>query len=159
MVVILALTVFVFIGKNPILKDQNSYRGIWKTAATTLVAGIKGKVSVSSIYALSKEMQRIIPEGSIVTTPEYLMVNIYKNRKIFYYPLGLEDADYAVVYYTPTAGKERVYTGAQTYMGAETKNAMDRYLTKKMALIGFDVDNPQIVSDYIAVIKNKHLIK
>lgn len=159
MVAILAFTAFIFIGKNPISKDQNSYIGIWKTAATTLFAGIKGKVSISSAYALSKEMQRIIPEGSIVTTPEYFMVNIYRNRKIFCYPLGLEDADYAVVYYVPNAGKERIYTGAPTYMGEETKNAMDRYLTKKMAQIGYDVDNPKIVSGYIAVIKNKKMAK
>ena len=159
MIVILAFTAFIFIGKNPISKDQNSYIGIWKTAATTLLASIKGEVSISSAYALSKEMQRIIPQGSIVTTPEHFMVNIYRNRKIFYYPLGLEDADYAVVYYAPVAGKERLYTGAPTYMGEETKNAMDRYLTKKMALIGYDVDNPQIVGGYIAVIKNKKLAK
>lgn len=157
MVAILAAAVFVFIGKNPISKIQDSYIGIWKTGARTLWASKKGEVSISSAYALSKEMEKIIPEGSIVTIPEYLMVNIYKNRNIFYYPLGLEDADYAVVYYASTTDKEHIYTGAPSYMGAETQKAIDRYLTKKMAQIGYDVDNPQILRGYIAVIKNKKL--
>ncbi len=108
---------------------------------------------------IHQKLRDSIPEGSIVSAPEYLFPPLYGNRKIYYYPLGMDDADYVVVWVRDIKSKPPKYYGIFSYLGVEETKKIDDYLSLRMKDSGYDVDHPILVGGDIVVIRRISKIK
>ncbi len=100
---------------------------------------------------LCRRLQTIIPQKSVVTTGEWLMPALYKNRTVHYYPIGLDVADYAVLQAQAEPAGHITYIGAVSYLGEGERRKLDLCLNARMRKAGYDLDHPVIVGN-IAVI-------
>lgn len=101
----------------------------------------------------SSQLQQIagsIPAGAKVTTPEGFMSTLYRDRTIYYYPIGIDIADYAVLSRVSQSDGSFYYTGAVNYVG-ETQKA-DICLTERLKKMGFNVDHPRLLLGNMAVL-------
>jgi hypothetical protein len=126
----------------------------WVKTVRTISDYFDEKGSYAYIYKRTKRIRDVIPENTIISVPEFLMVSLYKNRNICYYPMGLDDADYIIVTIVNINSKPPIYSGAVTYLGEENRKKLDEYLVKCMDKNGYDIYNP-VVIDNIAIIKRK----
>ncbi|QTH42325.1 DUF2079 domain-containing protein [Cohnella sp. LGH] len=103
-----------------------------------------------------KQIQAAVPEGSVVTVPEGAMANLYKNRQVNFFPVGIEQADYAVM---TILGKDEttgayIYGGTASYLGPEATGKINAAIVERMKLSGYDFENPVLVGLVgIAVVK------
>lgn len=90
-----------------------------------------------------------------ISTIESGMVPL-AHKNIFFYPLGLDKADAALLnYYEDENGIH--FTGSVIYYASEQEREnFESQVVVRMRELGFDVDNPQLYAPYgIAVIKKK----
>ena len=98
------------------------------------------------------QMQKIaaaIPEGVKVTTSESFMPILYNNRTIYYYPMGIETADYAVLRKVSKSDGTFYYSGAISYVGGEFEKNM--CLNQRLKGSGFNLDKPKLLIGDMAV--------
>jgi hypothetical protein len=74
--------------------------------------------------------------GTMIATTESFMPVLSRHHNVAFYPLGLEDADFVVVPYSPTPG---VYGGVFSYLGNEDAERANQCLTVKMRDAGYRV--------------------
>jgi hypothetical protein len=92
------------------------------------------------IMQQAAEFDAAIPKGVKVTTPEGLMPSIYRNRTIYYYPIGIDTADYAVVFLSSGEGEQPYYAGAISYQGQAKQ--LDKCLNERLLKAGYNLDRP-----------------
>jgi len=90
------------------------------------------------------DIRSAVPEGVKVTTSFWGMPILEHNRSLYYYPLGLDVADYAVLRFQMKNGSY-YYTGAISYLGADAQNAIDQCMNLRLREVGFNVDDPLIL--------------
>jgi hypothetical protein len=90
-----------------------------------------------------------IPEGVKVTTSESFMPILYNNRTIYYYPMGIDTADYAVLRKVNKSDGTFYYSGAISYVGEEFEKNM--CLNQRLKGSGFNLDKPKLLIGDMAV--------
>jgi hypothetical protein len=107
---------------------------------------------IGSMLERYHEIQRIVPEHSAVTTGEGMMPALYHSRTIYYYPIGIDVADYAVLQIHKEPDGRVIYTGAVSYLGEDNLRKLDMCLNERMRKAGYDLGNPVIVGN-IAILR------
>lgn len=105
---------------------------------------------------MAGQMEQIaaaIPAGSKVTTSEGFVPILYRNRTIYYYPIGLDKADYAVLTRVGQADGSFYYAGAVSYVGQSQK--ADICLTQRLRNVGFNVEQPRLLVGDMVVLERK----
>jgi hypothetical protein len=92
-----------------------------------------------------------IPEGVKVTTPEGGMPILYRNRTIYYYPLGINTADYALLNKVSQPDGTFYYSGVTSYVGGEFEKNM--CLNERLKGAGFNLDKPKLLIGSMAVLE------
>lgn len=105
-------------------------------------------------YETARQIRESIPEGSIVSTVYTATTYFYNNRRIYYYPLAIDDADYLVLHYRNLELKPPEYFVWVNYDPTENIK-MNKILNKRLLENGYDVFNPMIFDFNYAVIKRK----
>jgi len=81
-----------------------------------------------------------VPNGSLVTTTESGMPLVYHDRRIAYFPLDIERADYAILGAT-AAGPHTSYYGVINYLGAAEREQSNDIVIARMKRDGYDFDH------------------
>ena len=71
----------------------------------------------------------------------------YKTASISYYPIGIKEADYAIITAQKVDGGYK-YGGFISYLGPEVSAKIDEYLLGKMEEYGYDLKNPVYISPW-----------
>lgn len=102
----------------------------------------------------NKWINENIPSGSVVTTFEGAMCEL-SQANIYVFPMGISDADFAVVPYRTTE-EGYSYSGAVAYEGTGDLQTFNEGVSRKMKEYGFDLDNPKIFPGYgVAILSRK----
>ncbi len=105
---------------------------------------------------LSGQLQQIaaaVPAGAKVTTPEGFVPTLYRDRTIYYYPVGIDTADYAVLSKVSQPDGSFYYAGAVNYIGESQK--ADVCLTERLRKVGFNVDQPKLLIGNMTVLERQ----
>jgi hypothetical protein len=81
-----------------------------------------------------------------------MMPTLYKSRTIYYYPIGIDVADYAVLRIHKEPSGRVIYRGAVSYLGQDNLWKLDMCLNARMRKAGYDLEHPMIVAD-IAILR------
>jgi len=107
--------------------------------------------------ALKDELENAIPKGSKVASVEYSWLPIYKENYISYFPVGYEDADYALVQKIGVDDQgKNIYKGFFSYLGPDEAQKIDDYLFEQMEILGYDLDTPVYESPYSYVVLKRN---
>ncbi len=109
------------------------------------------------MHDFAREMQKapaLIPEGSVVSTVEKFLPILHDGRDVFLYPDGVDIADWVIVYLDRAPGASPRYLGAVSYLGPEAQKQLNLGLEKRLAGLGFDLENPERVVTW-AVLKKR----
>jgi len=99
------------------------------------------------------KIPKIIPDGSRISSGEMAQVILWKDKINYFYPMGIDIADYAVLSVSKT--KEGYsYSAAISYRGREEAKRIDKCILKRMQKLGYDFEN-QIIINSFAIIKRK----
>jgi hypothetical protein len=105
---------------------------------------VKGSQSYEKfMYSQAQQIVAAVPAGAKVTTPEWGMPILYLSRTIYYYPVGIDSADYAVLTRVSQPDGSFYYAGAVSYIGESQK--IDICLTERLRKAGFNVDQPKLL--------------
>jgi hypothetical protein len=129
------------------------HRSSWVVLTNSTVDYLGNRASYNITKKFRDELRQAVPEGSVVSLPEYMFVPLYQNRKVYYYPLGLDEADYVVVWTNNMQAKPPQYRGIFSYLGEAENIKIDAYLSQRLMEKGYDVYHPTIISNNVAVIK------
>jgi multisubunit Na+/H+ antiporter MnhF subunit len=104
------------------------------------------------------EIRRIVPEKSVVSSVEIGMPLLYHNRTVWFYPLDIDRADYAVID-AAKSPKKVTYGGAINFLGPEELAKVNRVVLNRMKKDGYDFRHATFIPLYgVAVIKRLHPI-
>jgi len=106
--------------------------------------------SLSKYVQRFDEIKDVIPEGSVVTSPERVQAMLHNHVVNYYYPMGLDIANYAVLYISRREGKEE-YGGAISYKGQEELKKMNTCLHERMVRAGYDFENKIVINSYAII--------
>jgi hypothetical protein len=93
---------------------------------------------------------RAVPPGAKVTTIEGFMPSLEEGRTLYYYPVGLDSADYAVLTRVERPDGTSYIAGAISYRGESAQ--ADACLTDQLRKQGYDVDKPKATIGPIVVL-------
>ena len=93
-----------------------------------------------------ENIRRVVPEGSKVSVAFWGMPILENNRSVYYYPLGIDVADYVLIKYKKVSGNYN-YLGAISYLGTESQEKLNQCMNKRLRNDGYDVENPMIFGD------------
>jgi hypothetical protein len=113
--------------------------------------------SRTKLQDATDEVRRAIPEGSIVSTIEAGMPILYHSRTLWFFPLDVDHADFAVVTAQRENG-EMAYSGATTYLGAQEQRKVNEVMRERMRKVGYDLEHPLFYSPVVglAVLRRSH---
>jgi hypothetical protein len=87
-----------------------------------------------------------VPEGSIVTTPEGGMTDLYSHRTVRFFPNGIDTADYAVLSVNGTTPSgQPLYGGAVNFLGAAELAKVNAMLVARMKRDGYDFKHAVLI--------------
>lgn len=94
-----------------------------------------------------------IPYNKKVTSIARFMPTLRKDRKLFLYPIGIDNADYAVLPLRPDHYGNLYYRGAISYFGNKEIDKYDRHLTKRLESMGYRTDQPLLIAGDVFVVE------
>ena len=99
------------------------------------------------------QIRRIVPEKSVVTSVESGMPILYHNRTMWFYPIGVDRADYAVI--NGANGAEGVtFGGAINFLGPEETAKVNQIVLDRMKKDGYDFKHATFIPLFgLAVVK------
>lgn len=100
-----------------------------------------------------RAIREAIPLGSHVSTPEFGLAWLDGRADTYYYPHGLDEADYVLVQFEITPEKKPFFKGIVNFLGPEVERAENICLTERIAQ-QYDVDGMQTFGDR-AILKRK----
>jgi hypothetical protein len=108
-----------------------------------------------TIASQLKQIESAIPAGSKVTAVERFIPILYIDKTIFYYPIGIDTADYAVVSKFSRPDGTFYSGGAVSFIPGESEK-IDKCLIQRLRTAGYDVDNPKFVIGASVILKRVH---
>lgn len=103
--------------------------------------------NAKKITAITEEFRNSIPKGSKISAVEAAWCPFYNRAHIYYYPLGIKDADY-VILLAQKIDEGYKYSGFISYRGPQVAAEIDEYLLKKLEEYGYDLKKPVYVSPW-----------
>lgn len=136
------------------LTTTSNYRNTKNALFELVQFSVKGNQS-SEMHSklIGQKISSLIPKGVKVSTSEMFMPALYENRTLFYYPIGIDQADYVVLEKTEHSIAGNYYSGAISYIGKKIE--IDRCLNQRLIRSGFDVNNPIMVNNFAILKKIK----
>lgn len=104
--------------------------------------------STSLDRLLSKKVSAFnsaVPLGSSVSTIETMMPSLFRDRTIYFYPIGIDTADYVVLPKITRPDGSFYYSGAISYIG-EGQN-LDICLNERLKKVGYNLDQPFLIGN------------
>ncbi|MDB5092390.1 MAG: hypothetical protein JWO85_491 [Candidatus Eremiobacteraeota bacterium] len=87
-----------------------------------------------------------VPEGSIVSTPESTMADVYSHRTVRFFPVGIDTADYAVLSIAGTTPSgQPLYGGALSFLGAAEQAKINAMVVARMKRDHYDFTHPVLI--------------
>lgn len=126
-----------------------------QTFLPTVTAQVQTFVSPRGValYLLGQEVSAAVPEGASVTTPEAGMPFLYHKRSVYFFPMNIDTANYAVLAVWPS-GNGYTYGGALSFLGAAELSRVNNVILKRMRKDGYDLNNPHVIPGLgIAIVK------
>lgn len=106
------------------------------------VNGLEREFTFWGANQLFKPVGDIVPKSASVTTPEaYMPVLVNGERAVYYYPMGLDSADYIVAWYSQRDDGRMIITSSVSYLGIDNKTRLDMCLTERIKEQGFKLEN------------------
>ena len=100
-----------------------------------------------------RELIRAVPPGTTVSAVRTTIISLFPGREVYYYPQGMDDAQYAVVNYDPSTPGDFPYSGLGSFLPREDKMRAEDCILRR--LVGqFDVAGAQRIGSYV-VLKRK----
>jgi hypothetical protein len=124
--------------------QQSGLSGVW---------GFYRDGDAGPIVAHRRQLDQVaaaLPPSVTVTAIDNLSPALYTEPGLYYYPIGIDTADYAVVSIEKDPTGKTYYGGAVSYTGEE--QTLNECLTQRLKRDGYDVDNPLTVGPY-AILK------
>ena len=132
---LLAALVLLIFSISSFSKAYGSRPGGFKTALSYLSQGkSSGLNQLSETY---KEISDSIPAGTSVSTTEEFMPSLYRDKTIYFYPVGINQVDYVLLRETNISGK-KFYDGAVNYIG-ETQQVNECF-SKRLREAGYSIE-------------------
>jgi hypothetical protein len=104
-----------------------------------------------------EDVQKAIPEGSIVSAPQGGLPLLYRNRIVNVFPIDIDRADYAVMTFTRVNSHEVTYGGMFSYLGPKVTDEINEALVERMKKDGYDFTHAILVPEIsAAVIRRSH---
>lgn len=100
-----------------------------------------------------RAVRELIPKGSSVSTPEFGISWLEGQADTYFYPHGLDVADYALVQFRIAPDHRLLFWGVVNYLGPDVVQAEDLCLTERIAK-QYDVEGMKTVAD-LAILKRK----
>ncbi|MDZ4726967.1 MAG: DUF2079 domain-containing protein [Leptospira sp.] len=107
------------------------------------------------LYETAEKMRNFIPEGSSVSSINYATSFLYKNRKIYYYPLAIDEADYVVLRYDNLDVSPPYYSVWVNY-DPEENIKLNKLLNIRLKEVGYDVYHPKLFDFNFAILERKN---
>ncbi len=82
------------------------------------------------------------------------MPALYRDRTIYYYPIGIDVADYVVLTRANQVDGSFYYTGAASYLPGETQK-VDFCLNDRLKKAGYNLEKPRFLLGSMAVLERK----
>ena len=98
-----------------------------------------------------------IPYGSKVSTMEGVMISIYRKATIYYYPIGIDSADYVILQKITHPDGSFYYAGAVNYLGEAQQ--LDKCLNERLIKAGYKLDQPYLELGNNMVILKRYDVK
>lgn len=107
------------------------------------------------VYGQFGKIADAIPKGATVATTERFMPLLYLDRVLYYYPVGIDIAEYVVLPVISHPDGTSYYPGVVNYIG-EKKQA-DECLTERLKAAGFEFDKPVLLLPDSVVLKRSDI--
>ena len=95
-----------------------------------------------------------VPLGAKVTTLEVFMPKLRNINSIYFYPLGIDVADYAILIRAAREDGPSYYTGAVSYLVGEAQK-VDVCLNDRLKKAGYNLEQPWFSIDSLVVLERK----
>ncbi len=95
---------------------------------------------------LENALRAAVPRGALVSAPESAMTALYSGRRIVFFPLDIETAEYVIRPVTVLPDGTYEYSGLVSRLQGTTLARANAMLTRRMRRAGFDVDHPLVIS-------------
>lgn len=126
--------------------DTGITRGVWDFYVKPSASPDRQVVKQAAVYNAA------LPSGSKITTVEGLMPSIYRNNVIYYYPVGIDSADYAVLGKVSQPDGSFYYAGAINYTAEGAAQQLDKCLNERLIRAGYQLDKPLLIGN-LAILK------
>lgn len=114
------------------LKLTNAVNNAW-VKVTGLLTNTGEGAGIRFYVDYRRKIAREVPENTVVTTFEGMFPSLLGSGRILhYYPLGLANAEYAVLPFTMDKQGVMLLSGAITYLGSDNSKALDACLTQRI---------------------------
>lgn len=100
-----------------------------------------------------RELIRAVPPGTTVSAVRTTLITLFPGREVYYYPQGMDDAQYAVVNYDPSTPGDFPYSGLASFLPREDKMRAEACILQRL-VEQFDVSGAQRIGSYV-VLKRK----
>lgn len=110
--------------------------------------------SIATRASWRNRLAELVPPGSSVSTIECGFPPLFRNRTIYYFPVGIDNCDFVVMAFMgrDEAGKVRM-GGTISYQGQGER--LDRAYLARMAELGFDIENPEVIGDTVLITRKR----
>jgi hypothetical protein len=110
-----------------------------------------------SLDASYGDLQRAVPEHTVVSVPEGVMTALYPNRTLRFFPMDIDHADYAVLSILGGVGNDTEYGGIISYRGPDEALRIDKVIVARMKRDGYDFAHAAVIPGMdVAVVKRLH---
>lgn len=92
-------------------------------------------------------LNRAIPRGSKVTSPEMFMPALLDGHEVHLYPVALETTDFIVYQVSRKLDGSVDLLAAFSHLGAADREAQEMCLKQRARQFGFDLENPEIIGE------------
>jgi hypothetical protein len=128
-IAVLARGLFPYLSDRPRQRvAQNLTANAWPRVFTSLPSYFP-ESHRSRTQVTYDEIRRRVPLHAVVTASETKHPSLYKDRALYFYPIGLWVADYAI-------------PPAVSYLGEANQRELNHCLLTRMAEAGYDIDHP-----------------
>ncbi len=103
---------------------------------------------------LREFVENSIPKNVVVSTPERFMPLLFESRNLYFYPLGMDVADFVVLNIKIDENGHRIYSGAYSVMGKNATKEINFILQERLLAAGYDLEHPKVLKN-AAILKRK----
>ncbi len=105
--------------------------------------------------AAADRVRRAVPPGSSVSSPEITMPELYAGRTVYFFPFGVERADYAVLGMSNGPDGRPAYSGVFSVLPAPQVAAVNAAIVVRMRRAGYDFKHAVAVPELGIVIVHR----